>query len=73
MLILNKGNVGFNKFIPVSELEYLFKYPSKPIQLLTLFKLVLQKAKKPKIKLQTSAGSSKEAREFQKKQLFLLY
>ena len=30
-----------------------------------MFKLVLEKAKEPEIKLQTSAGSSKKAREFQ--------
>ena len=31
-----------------------------------MFKLVLQQAEKPEIKLPTSAGSSKKAREFQK-------
>ena len=31
-----------------------------------MFKLVLEKAKEPEIKLPTSAGSSKKAREFQK-------
>ena len=31
-----------------------------------MFKLVLAKAEKPEIKLPTSAGSSKKAREFQK-------
>ena len=31
-----------------------------------MFKLVLEKAEKPEIKLPTSAGSSKKAREFQK-------
>ena len=31
-----------------------------------MFKLVLEKAEEPEIKLQTSAGSSKKAREFQK-------
>ena len=31
-----------------------------------MFKLVLQKAEEPEIKLPTSAGSSKKAREFQK-------
>ena len=31
-----------------------------------LFKLVLEKAEEPEIKLPTSAGSSKKAREFQK-------
>ena len=37
-----------------------------------IFKLVLEKAEEPEIKLPTSAGSSKKAREFQKN-LFLLY
>ena len=37
-----------------------------------MFKLVLEKAEEPKIKLPTSAGSSKKW-EFQKKHLFLLY
>ena len=31
-----------------------------------MFKLVLEKAEEPEIKLPTSAGSSKKAREFQK-------
>ena len=31
-----------------------------------MFKLVLEKAEEPEIKLQTSAGSWKKAREFQK-------
>ena len=31
-----------------------------------MFKLVLEKAEKPEIKLPTSTGSSKKAREFQK-------
>ena len=31
-----------------------------------MFKLVLEKAEEPEIKLSTSAGSSKKAREFQK-------
>ena len=31
-----------------------------------MFKLVLEKAEEPEIKLPTSAGSSKNAREFQK-------
>ena len=31
-----------------------------------MFKLVLEKAEKPEIKLLTSAGSSKKTREFQK-------
>ena len=31
-----------------------------------MFKLVLEKAEEPEIKLQTSAGSSKKTREFQK-------
>ena len=31
-----------------------------------MFKLVLDKAEEPKIKLPTSAGSSKEEREFQR-------
>ena len=72
MLNLNGGNVGLNKVIPVSMSQNMFKYPSKPIQLLTLFKLVLEKAKELKIKLPTSAGSSKKlefqksSREFQK-------
>ena len=33
---------------------------------LQLFKLVLEKAEEPEIKLPTSTGSSKKAREFQK-------
>ena len=33
---------------------------------LQMFKLVLEKAEEPEIKLPTSAGSSKKAREFQK-------
>ena len=33
---------------------------------LQIFKLVLEKAEEPEIKLPTSAGSSKKAREFQK-------
>ena len=35
-----------------------------------MFKLVLEKAEEPEIKLPTSAGSSKKAREFQKKIYF---
>ena len=35
-----------------------------------MFKLVLEKAKEPEIKLPTSAGSSKKARQFQKKIYF---
>ena len=31
-----------------------------------LFKLILEKAEEPEIKLPTSTGSSKQAREFQK-------
>ena len=31
-----------------------------------MYKLVLEKAEKPEIKLPTSVGSSKKAREFQK-------
>ena len=38
-----------------------------------MFKLDLEKAEEPEIKLPTSAGSSEKAREFQKKHLFLLY
>ena len=37
-----------------------------------LFKLVLEKAEKPEIKLPTSSGSSKKAREFQKNICFCL-
>ena len=37
-----------------------------------MFNLVLQKAEKPEIKLPTSAGSSKKAREFQKNIYFCL-
>ena len=37
-----------------------------------MFKLVLEKAEKPEIKLPTSVGSSKKA-EFQKKHILLLY
>ena len=33
---------------------------------LQVFKLILEKAEEPEIKLPTSAGSSKKAREFQK-------
>ena len=33
---------------------------------LQMFKLVLEKAEEPEIKLPTSAGSSKKARKFQK-------
>ena len=33
---------------------------------LSMFKLVLEKAEEPEIKLPTSAGSSKQVREFQK-------
>ena len=36
-----------------------------------MFKLVLEKAEEPQIKLPTSAGSSKKQEEFQKKHLFL--
>ena len=35
-----------------------------------MFKLVLEKAEEPEIKLPTSAGSSKKATEFQKKIYF---
>ena len=35
-----------------------------------MFKLVLEKAEEPEIKLPTSAGSSKKAREFQKNSYF---
>ena len=35
-----------------------------------MFKLVLEKAEEPEIKLPTSAGSSKKAREFQKNVYF---
>ena len=35
-----------------------------------MFKLVLEKAEEPEIKLPTSAGSSKKAREFQKNNYF---
>ena len=38
-----------------------------------MFKLDLEKAEEPEIKLPTSAGSSKKARVFQKKHLLLLY
>ena len=38
-----------------------------------MFKLLLENAEEPEIKLPTSAGSSKKAREFQKKHIFLLY
>ena len=37
-----------------------------------MFKLVLEKAEEPEIKLPTSAGSSKKAREFQKNIYFCL-
>ena len=37
-----------------------------------MFKLVLEKAKEPEIKLPTSAGSSKKTREFQKNIYFCL-
>ena len=36
------------------------------------FKLVLEKAEEPEVKLPTSAGSSKKAREFQKNIYFCL-
>ena len=35
-----------------------------------MFKLVIEKAREPEIKLPTSAGSSKKAREFQKNIFF---
>ena len=38
-----------------------------------MFKLVLGKAEEPEFKLPTFVGSSKKAREFQKKHLLLLY
>ena len=38
-----------------------------------MFKLVLEKAKEPEIKLPTSVGSSKKAREFQKNICFIDY
>ena len=37
------------------------------------FKLAIEKAEEPEIKLPTPGGSQKEAREFQKKHLLLLY
>ena len=37
-----------------------------------MFNLVLEKAEEPKIKLPTSTGSSKKAREFQKNIYFCL-
>ena len=37
-----------------------------------MFKLVLEKAEEPEIKLPTSAGSSKKARQFQKNIYFCL-
>ena len=37
-----------------------------------MFKLILEKAEEPEIKLQTYAGSSKKAREFQKNIYFAL-
>ena len=37
-----------------------------------MFKLVLEKAEEPEIKLPTSAGSSKKAREFQKTIYFFI-
>ena len=38
-----------------------------------MFKLVLEKAEEPEIKLPTSAGSLKKAREFQKNICFIDY
>ena len=38
-----------------------------------IFKLVLEKAEEPEIKLPTSAGSSKKQENSRKKHLFLLY
>ena len=38
-----------------------------------MFKLVLENAEEPEIKLPTSAGSSKKQGNFRKKKLFLLY
>ena len=38
-----------------------------------MFKLDLEKPEEPEIKLPTSVGSLKKAREFQKKHLFLLH
>ena len=38
-----------------------------------VFKLVLEKAEEPEIKLSTSAGSSKKAREFQKKKIYFCF
>ena len=37
-----------------------------------VFKLVLEKAEEPEIKLPTSAGSSKKTREFQKNLFFCI-
>ena len=38
-----------------------------------MFKLVLEKAEEPEIKLPTFAGQSKKAREFQKKKIYLYF
>ena len=38
-----------------------------------MFKLVLEKAEEPEIKLPTFIGSSKKAREFQKKKIYFCF